>query len=173
MSYSLFIVAWAFIIICDAVNKFSISEWILYIQLTTLVLLNLTLIAQTALTVRLMSIVSERMGQALMETYKVEVLTLIGAVIVYTSSLVYECFSLATADEFVPGNIQFNWLPLYYMMILHVRSFRERLDSDQISEQDSYLMTEIDTKERNDSNFLHSSQSSQAPYSRLESLDQN
>jgi hypothetical protein len=62
MSYSLFIVAWAFIIICDAVNKFSISEWILYIQLTTLVLLNLTLIAQTALTVRLMSIVSERMG---------------------------------------------------------------------------------------------------------------
>lgn len=62
MSYSLFIVAWAFIIISDAVNKFSISEWILYIQLTTLVLLNLTLIAQTALTVRLMSIVSERMG---------------------------------------------------------------------------------------------------------------
>jgi hypothetical protein len=65
-----------------------------------------------------------------METYKVEVLTLIGAAIVYTSSLVYECFTLATADKFVPGNLQFNWLPLYYMMILHVRSFRERPDSD-------------------------------------------
>jgi hypothetical protein len=65
-----------------------------------------------------------------METYKVEVLTLIGAAFVYTCSLVYECFGLATADKFVPGNLQFNWLPLYYMMILHVRSFRERPDSD-------------------------------------------
>jgi hypothetical protein len=57
---SFFIVVWAFIIYSDANAIF--KEYVLFSSLGTLVLLDLTLIALTAMTVRLMSIVSDKMG---------------------------------------------------------------------------------------------------------------